>query len=172
MAVPALKSKPRRETGSIDLAELYREFYPPLKAYALRFFNGDNANAEDATAETFLHAVRSYDTFQIGTNLRGWLYRIARNACIDYYNAERKRGGAEFLIEPSIEPTTYPDLERHLHHLLEQVLPEPFREVVRLDMLGYRYREISEMLDIPMGTVMSRLHRARNYLTPYREDFL
>src|SRR3989338_2026674 len=169
MVLPALKRQRKERTGSPDLEEIYRKFYPQIKAYAFRFFNGHDANAEDATAETFFRVLRSYHTFQPGTDIRRWMYRIARNACIDRYNAERKRGSVELLTEPSVEPTGHPDLERHLHILLEQVLPKPFREVAHLNMLGYRYAEISEILSIPTGTVESRIHRARRYLAPYHK---
>ncbi len=177
MAVPALKRQRREDfpqsgTEPLDLAELYHQFYEPIKAYALRFFNGNDAKAEDATAETFLHVVRSHHTFQQGTNLRSWLYTIAHNACINLYNLERKRSEVELLAEPVVEPPEHPGLEQQLSNLIEQVLPEQCREVVKLDLQEYRYREIAEILDIPIGTVMSRLHRARKYLAPYREGFL
>lgn len=137
------------------------------------------ADAEDLVQETYLRAYRGFGSFRPGTNLRAWMYRILTNTFI---NAYRKR---------QREPQTVPDDgidEWYLYdrlaaaeasaetEVLERIpdedvraaldaLPEGFRMAVLLaDVEGFSYREIAEILGIPIGTVMSRLHRGRRAL--------
>jgi RNA polymerase sigma-70 factor (ECF subfamily) len=139
------------------------------------------ADAEDLVQETFLKAYRAYHTFQEGTNLKAWLYRILTNTYINKYRKESRRpsevdlGSVEDLYlyrrigsEESAEAARTTE-ERVLDGLVEsdikeavEDLPENFRIPVLLaDLEGFSYKEIAEILDIPIGTVMSRLHRGR-----------
>ena len=141
----------------------------------------NTADAEDLVQETFLKAYRAYDTFEEGTNLKAWLYRILTNTYINKYRKESRRpsetdlGDVEDLYlyrrlgsedTADVSRTTE---DRVLDGLVEsdikaavEELPENFRMPVLLaDLEGFSYKEIAEILDIPIGTVMSRLHRGR-----------
>ena len=139
------------------------------------------SDAEDLVQETFLKAYRAYHTFEEGTNLKAWLYRILTNTYINKYRKESRRpsevdlGAVEDLYlyrnigsEESAEAARTTE-ERVLDGLVEsdikkavEDLPENFRLPVLLaDLEGFSYKEIAEILDIPIGTVMSRLHRGR-----------
>jgi RNA polymerase sigma-70 factor, ECF subfamily len=139
------------------------------------------SDAEDLVQETFLKAYRAYGTFEEGTNLKAWLYRILTNTFINKYRKDSRRptevdlGAVEdFYLyrrvgsEESAEAARTTE-ERVLDGLVEadikaavEDLPENFRLPVLLaDLEGFSYKEIAEILDIPIGTVMSRLHRGR-----------
>jgi RNA polymerase sigma-70 factor (ECF subfamily) len=144
----------------------------------------NRSNAEDLLQETFLRAWRSFHTFQAGTNARAWLYRILMNAHIDAYRRTTREPEVvdaddvdEFYLYSKVQES---DAFRRAGNpediLLSQLmdadvvgaleeLPETFRAVVVLaDIEGFSYKEIAEILDIPIGTVMSRLHRGRRQL--------
>ena len=141
------------------------------------------SDAADLVQETYLRAFRSWNQFQQGTNLKAWLYRILTNLYISSYRAKKR--------EPQIVSTSNDTGDFDLYETLvdrNQVsasaesivldslgdddikkalsdLPEDFRMAVSLaDIDGFSYREIADMLDIPIGTVMSRLHRGRKAL--------
>jgi len=139
------------------------------------------ADAEDLVQETFLKAYRAYDTFEEGTNLKAWLYRILTNTYINKYRKDSRRpsetdlGDVEDLYlyrrlgsEDTVDVSRTTE-DRVLDGLVEsdikaavEELPENFRMPVLLaDLEGFSYKEIAEILDIPIGTVMSRLHRGR-----------
>jgi RNA polymerase sigma-70 factor, ECF subfamily len=139
------------------------------------------ADAEDLVQETYLKAYRAYHTFQEGTNLKAWLYRILTNTYINKYRKDSRRpsevdlGTVEDMYlyrrlgsEESAEAARTTE-DRVLDGLVEsdikqavEELPESFRMPVLLaDLEGFSYKEIAEILDIPIGTVMSRLHRGR-----------
>jgi RNA polymerase sigma-70 factor, ECF subfamily len=142
------------------------------------------SDAEDLVQETFLKAYRAYHTYEEGTNLKAWLYRILTNTYINNYRKESRRpsevdlGAVEDLYlyrrigsEESAEAARTTE-DRVLDGLVEsdikqavEELPENFRIPVLLaDLEGFSYKEIAEILDIPIGTVMSRLHRGRKAL--------
>ena len=153
----------------------------PLMRVALRMTK-DRAEAEDLVQETFVKALRAREQFREGTNMRAWLIRILTNTFINRYH----RGGLErsVLAGPDADPLAdgwigaatlqsmrspesqllRPMLRNEILKALED-LPEDFRLVVLLaDVEELSYREISEILGCPVGTVMSRLHRARRQL--------
>lgn len=146
-----------------------------LYSTALRMTR-NQADAEDLVQETYLKAYRSYATFESGTNLRAWLFRILTNTFINKYRAKQRRpqetelGEVEDLYLYRRLPTLATSAEEELLNLFpaEEVrraleeLPENYLLPVLLsDVEGFTYKEIAEILDIPMGTVMSRLHRGR-----------
>ncbi len=144
----------------------------------------NRANAEDLLQETFLRAWRSFHTFQEGTNVRAWLYRILMNAYIDSYRkathepeiVDQDDVDEFYLYSKAHESDEYRRTGNPEEVLLTNLmdanvvgaldsLPETYRSVVLLaDVEGFSYKEIAEMLHIPIGTVMSRLHRARRQL--------
>ena len=156
------------------------QFAPQLFSTALRMTR-NRSDAEDLVQETYIKGWRSFHTFQEGTNLRAWLFRIMTNTYINKYNAA-KRKGTEVELDDVEELFLYKRLgsidqsklsssaedqmlnlftDDEVKNALES-LPEDFRIPVLLsDVDGFSYKEIAEMLEIPMGTVMSRLHRGR-----------
>jgi RNA polymerase sigma-70 factor, ECF subfamily len=154
------------------------QYAPQLYSAAMRMTR-NSADAEDLVQETYLRAYRSFATFQEGTNLRAWLFRILTNTFINTYRAKQRRpqeselGDLEDLymykrianINPasrSAEDQLF-DLftDDEVKKALEE-LPDNFRLPVLLaDVQDFSYKEIAQILDIPIGTVMSRLHRGR-----------
>jgi RNA polymerase sigma-70 factor (ECF subfamily) len=163
---------------------------PQLYAAAMRLTRNPT-DAEDLVQETLLKAYRAYGSFEAGTNLRAWLYRILTNTFINNYRRDTRRpqesdlGDLEDVYlyrrlrrETSTGPTSSAE-EQLLDGLVEadvkdaiDSLPESFRMVVLLaDVEGFSYKEIAEILEIPIGTVMSRLHRGRKALQRTLWDF-
>jgi RNA polymerase sigma-70 factor (ECF subfamily) len=161
-------------------AEQAMQYAPQLYSAALRMTR-NQADAEDLVQETFLRAYRGFGGFTEGTNLRAWLYRILTNAYINVYRSKQRRPTETDLADveemylykrlPSLDAAhAGRSAEDQLFDLLTddevkqalEDLPENFRMAVLLaDVEGFSYKEIAEMLDIPIGTVMSRLHRGR-----------
>ena len=156
-------------------------FLDALYRTALRMTRAE-ADAEDLVQETYIRAFRFRDQFTPGTNMKAWLFRILTNTFINSYR--RRATQPQTTVLDEIEETT---LHRHMTEagapaageperaVLDGIvdgevrsaledLPEHFRSVVLLDVEGFAYKEIAEMLDIPIGTVMSRLHRGRKFL--------
>lgn len=139
-------------------------------------------DAEDLVQETYLKAYRHFDKFQPGTNLKAWLFKIMKNTFINDYRKRQlvppESDFAEFeesfeseLSEEATQQIKNPEQEALENVLDEDVqraldeLPADYRMVVLLaDVEGFAYREIAEILDIPVGTVMSRLYRGRKKL--------
>ncbi len=141
-------------------------------------------DAEDLVQETYLRAFRSIDRFTPGTNLRAWLFKIMTNAFINEYRKRTRQPRntslddvEEYyvyahLIDSGIQPESRGPEEEVLAGITDdnvvaalESLSDDFRQVVLLaDVEGFAYREIADILDIPIGTVMSRLHRARRRL--------
>jgi RNA polymerase sigma-70 factor (ECF subfamily) len=149
------------------------------------------ADAEDLVQETYLRAYRGYPNFTAGTNLKAWLFRILTNTYINSYRAKQRRPdtvdleeGEDFFLfnrvgglEAATANRTTEDtvLERitdtEVKEALE-ALPENFRIPVLLaDVEGFSYKEIADIMDVPIGTVMSRLHRGRRALQKALYDF-
>jgi RNA polymerase sigma-70 factor (ECF subfamily) len=164
-----------------DFEQDAMQFAPQLYSAALRMTRNP-ADAEDVVQETYLKAYRAYDTFEAGTNLKAWLYRILTNTYINKYRKQQRRPSEvelgelqdlylyKRLGEPSgatmsAEETVLDEIvDVDVKQALES-LPEHFRMPVLLaDVEGFSYKEIAEILDIPIGTVMSRLHRGRKAL--------
>lgn len=135
--------------------------------FALRLSRGNEVEAADIVQETFLRAYRAFDRFQPGTSARAWLHTILQRVRIDVFRRARRRPETVELTGegPSVRPsqdalTAGHDLERALREL-----PEAFRTAVVLrDVEELSYAEIAAVLGVPMGTVMSRIHRGRALL--------
>ena len=168
-----------RTTFEQDVTELL----PQLYGMALRLAR-NRPDAEDLVQEALLRAYRGYHTFRAGTNLRAWLMRILTNTFINEYRRRSRRPQEAELDEVS-EITAYRSNAYQQvrswsrapeDQLIEQIfesdiveaiedLPVIYRIPVLLaDVEGLSYKEIAQTLDLPMGTVMSRLHRGRNAL--------
>ncbi|MGE5459427.1 MAG: sigma-70 family RNA polymerase sigma factor [Solirubrobacterales bacterium] len=153
---------------------------PNLYSAALRLTRNPT-DAEDLVQEAYLRAYRGFGGFEEGTNLRAWMYRILTNTFINAYRKKQRepitvqddevedwflfdRLGASG-VEASAESEVLDCLpDEDVQRALE-ALPEGFRMAVLLaDVEGFSYKEIAEILDVPIGTVMSRLHRGRKAL--------
>jgi RNA polymerase sigma-70 factor, ECF subfamily len=171
-------------------ADQAMQYAPQLYSAALRMTR-NQADAEDLVQETYLRAYRGFGGFTEGTNLRAWLYRILTNAFINTYRSKQRRPTESDLAD--IEDmylyrrlstldtlTASRSAEDQLMDMLTddevkralEDLPENFRLPVLLaDVEGFAYKEIAQMLDIPIGTVMSRLHRGRKAMQKALYDF-
>ena len=166
------------------------QYAPQLYSAAVRMTRNE-ADAADLVQETYLRAYRGYPNFAAGTNLRAWLYRILTNTYINIYRAKQRRP-----VESDIADVEDMYMYRRLgaiesaatsrsaeEQLIDMIadddvkqalddLPEAFRLPVLLaDVEGFAYKEIAEMLDIPVGTVMSRLHRGRKAMQKALYDY-
>jgi len=138
-------------------------------------FTGQRQEAEDLTQEVFLRVFRTLDSYDAAQGSFGvWLHRVGRNLLIDYYRATRKQRLTVSLEDelPHLEerPAAAPPPDRtvalgELSHMLQQALtrlsPELREAVILRDLQGLEYREISDVLGIPEGTVKSRINRGR-----------
>ena len=153
---------------------------PSLYGAGLRLTRNPQ-DAEDLVQEAYLRAYRGFSGFKEGTNLRAWMYRILTNTFINNYRKKQRQpvtvadediedwylydklgeSGVEASAETEVlEKIPDEDVQRALEDL-----PENFRMAVLLaDVEGFSYKEIAEILEIPIGTVMSRLHRGRKAL--------
>lgn len=141
------------------------------------------ADAEDLVQEAMMRAYRAFNRFEPGTNLKAWLFRILTNAYINTYR--KKQREPQKISQDEVEEfDLYRELKNHdpewsatpenivLDNLVDSDiieaiddLPEQFRlAVVLSDVEGFSYAEMAEIMDVPMGTVMSRLHRGRKAL--------
>ncbi len=131
--------------------------------------------AEDLVQETYAKALKGFSSFQLGTNFRAWMYRILRNTFLTSRTGLRvavtvpldsEKDGPELALESETPETIL--LKRSNHQLLQSAiddLPVHFREILLLcEVEEMSYQEIAETLAIPVGTVMSRLSRARKTL--------
>ncbi len=133
---------------------------PALLRAAVRLV-GHQVPAEDLLQDTFLIAWRKFPSFEPGTNFRAWLFRILFHCA----RHQRRRWPSHHSIEHLVTPPSLPDLD--LSRALAQ-LPTPYRQVLQLaDLEELSYKEVADQLQIPLGTVMSRLSRARGLLRRY-----
>ena len=175
--IPASFPSAGRE-GFIDQAIVYLD---SLYSTALRMTRSPE-DAEDLVQETYLRGFRHFDTFEPGTNLKAWLFRILRNGFINDYRKKKSGpqevdwGNEEEVLESLLASHGGLELKDPESLLLDGIidgdiqtaldqLPTEFRMVLILsDLEGFSYREISGILAIPVGTVMSRLYRSRRLL--------
>jgi len=171
-------------------AEEAMPFMSALYAAALRMTRNPT-DAEDLVQETYLRAYRGFEGFREGTNLKAWLYKILTNTFINTYRAKKRRpdqvdlddtedfylyrrlGGLEAADASRSTETevleSIPDSE--VKEALESI-PEQFRMAVILaDVEGFSYKEIADIMETPIGTVMSRLHRGRRGLRDALEQY-
>ncbi len=170
-------------------ADFQREAIPHMNAvfnFALRM-TGDEDDANDLVQETFMKAFRFFDKFEKGTNCKAWLFRILKNSYInDYRKAVREPNKVDYEDIQNFYENVKADEVDSKHYeqdaftnLLDDeitkvltALPEDFRTVIILsDIEGFTYEEIADFVDIPVGTVRSRLHRARKMLYSQLYDY-
>jgi RNA polymerase sigma-70 factor, ECF subfamily len=170
-----LTDQQRRERFEAEVLPLLDRLY----SAALRYTRNPT-DAEDLVQETVAKAYRSFHQYQPGTNLRAWLYRVLHTTYISMYRKAQRRP-QEALKEEVDDYSFYDEIARSggrsaEREVLESLtseevraaiaeLPETFRVAVYLaDVEGFAYKEIADIMDTPVGTVMSRLHRGRKAL--------
>lgn len=157
-----------------------------LHNFALRLTTDVN-DAEDLVQDTIVKAYRFFSSYERGTNAKAWMFRILKNSFINNYRKTSKKPSevdydevASYYESVRDERTETSDLESLMFRELMDDdlsnalmrLPEDFRTVVLLcDVEGYTYEEIANMLDVPIGTIRSRLHRGRNLLKSELEEY-
>jgi RNA polymerase sigma-70 factor (ECF subfamily) len=161
---------------------------PQLFGAALRWTRNPS-DAEDLVQETFAKAFAAWDKFEQGTNLKAWLFRIMTNTHINLYNKRSKDqaktalddledwqiGGGESLTSVSTRSAESVALDNMpatvIRNAMDQ-LPEEFRMVVYYAVVeGLPYAEIAEVMETPVGTVMSRLHRGKKMLRTLLHEY-
>lgn len=183
----------KSSASSSKLKELYEEFekeaIPHMDAlynFALKM-TGDEDDADDLVQETYLKAFRFFDKFEKGTNCKAWLFRIMKNSFINDYRKQAKEPNKvdyedvqnfyENIKSDEVESKHYEQdvfsnlLDDEISKAITE-LHEDFRTVIILsDIEGFTYDEIADFVDIPVGTVRSRLHRARKMLYSQLYDY-
>jgi len=148
-----------------------------------------SSDAEDLVQETYLKAFRSFTQFELGTNCKAWLFRILTNTFINKYRRkvkereilEEEKYNSTFSVQSFVSALTQQDSPEEImteRHLSDEVIksiekvPMDFRMVVILsDIYSFSYREVAQLMQIPIGTVMSRLFRGRRILQEYLFDY-
>ncbi|MCE2935595.1 MAG: sigma-70 family RNA polymerase sigma factor [Cyclobacteriaceae bacterium] len=178
-----MDESPRQNYTAAEKQALFdNEFMPHMRSmynfgYRLTLNSDD---AQDLVQDTYLKAYRFIDSFQKGTNAKAWLFRIMKNSFINDYRKKRKEPNKvdyqeveAYYNSEDVDRQITPDLRVDvLQGMLGDeisnalnALDVDFRTVIILcDLEGFKYEEMAKILDIPIGTVRSRLHRARNLL--------
>lgn len=144
---------------------------PALRRYA-RLLTGDATRADDLVQDTLERACVKWTLWQQGSMLRSWLLSLMHNLHLNQLRDWRHDDGhatLDGIPEPAHDPTAQAGTRMDLHQALAE-LPGPMREVLLLVTVEeYTYAEVARMLGVPIGTVMSRLHRARERLREIME---
>jgi RNA polymerase sigma-70 factor (ECF subfamily) len=172
------------QMGKTASYQVLVEKYKTRAYYAALMFTGNPEDGLDISQEAFFRAFKSIKTFKKGKNFYTWLYRIVRNLCINHFHRIKKRSTVFSDIEDrrSLELTipaiSRPDEIFEEHELRDVLwkalnsLSEKDREILLLkEFNDLSYKEISETLDIPIGSVMSRLYYARKKLARTLKGF-
>lgn len=176
---PSTKYKSKQERDAAFEKE-FMPFIDSLYNFAFRLaYDEDDAN--DLVQETYLKAYRFFDSYEPGTNAKAWLFRILKNSFINEF---RKKSKQPSKVDYNEVETYYNSEDTDQDHLTVDLrqdavhdmigdeianalnsLDVDFRTIIILsDLEGFKYEEMAKILDIPIGTVRSRLHRARNLL--------
>jgi RNA polymerase sigma-70 factor, ECF subfamily len=160
---------PDQRLPDATFAELAVPLLDQLYNFA-QWLTQDASEAEDLVQESYVKALRGFSGFQAGTNFRAWIFRILRNTFLTSRSGlklSQAEADLDLIVAPDPSPEAALISKAHRDAIRQALLelPVPFREVVLLcDVEDMAYEEIAQVLSIPIGTVMSRLHRARKAL--------
>lgn len=165
------------ETFNFDeaLIALQRE----LQGFAYKL-TADKHDAEDLLQETMLKALDNKDKFDPGTNFKGWIYIIMRNAFINNYQARKRQGDLFILSEPDfhflLRDDSFAFMEEN-HDVKDiraalKTLPEEHYTAFMLYISGFKYREIAQKFGVSLGTIKSRIFYSRKKLKRLLSDFV
>ncbi|RMG78134.1 MAG: sigma-70 family RNA polymerase sigma factor [Bacteroidetes bacterium] len=178
-----------RMTEKEKIETFEKELYPHFDA-VYNFLLGltfDKTSADDLIQNTFLKAFKAIETYTRGTNAKAWLFTIARNEFINSYRKGQNRGKTveleDFLAfhgEEDNGDSVYVDLSEEIYknlmsdevtNALQSLLPDEQLIVFLADIEDFKYDEIASILEVPIGTVRSRLNRTRNKLKKILADY-
>ncbi|MEZ0351525.1 sigma-70 family RNA polymerase sigma factor [Mycobacterium sp. pR1184] len=175
-----------------DLATRFERDVIPLRDQLLRAarrYTQSHADAEDLVQETMIKAYIGFGSFREGTNLRAWLFTIMNHTRINHYRTAKRRPTewlagdiSDFLIPAGPPQSTAGRLsaeavvldsigDPEVRQALQQLPESQQLAVYYADVEGFRYKEIGEILNIPLGSVMSRIHRGRKNMRKLLTDF-
>ncbi len=185
--------KLQNNTVTDSTRQKYKEFDELVVPYTDALFSfamkmtGSQDNSDDLVQETLLKAFRFFDKFERGTNIKAWLFSIMKNSFINEYRKQSKKPG---MVDYDDVQNFYDNIkstEIEFQHVVGDAfsnvldddvsnalatLPTDFQTIIILsDLEGYNYEEIAEFMSCPIGTVRSRLHRARKMLYSKLHDY-
>jgi RNA polymerase sigma-70 factor (ECF subfamily) len=177
----AQDNEPEANRGGWDFEQAAMPYLDALYNTAYRMTRNAE-DAEDLVQETYLKAFKYYDKFEAGTNLKAWLFKIMKNTFINNYRrrqleppqsdfAEIEEAFETRLSEEAAQQIKNPEqevledvLDEHVQKALDTLSPDYRMAVMLSDLEGFSYKEIADILEVPVGTVMSRLYRGRKLL--------
>jgi RNA polymerase sigma factor (sigma-70 family) len=170
----ALRTMPSATTRSADFEQLALPLFTSLYNQAF-WLTRNQAEAEDLVQETFSKALRAFDTFQPGTNFKAWIFRILRNTFLTTRTGIATSRTVFLEDHPDTLDTTAAgptpedtlirlDNQATLHAALDRLQPQLREALLLCDVEEIKYKDIAVILDVPIGTVMSRISRARRTL--------
>lgn len=173
-------SKDKEELSPVEKKKIFDDEFLPHADSLYNFgyyLSSDEEQAKDLLQETFLRAYKYINYYEKGTNAKAWLLRILKNTFINEYRKKSKKpthlSFEDYFTADESEETGFIDLREEVFDSLigDEIsralnsLPVDYRLIILLcDIEGFKYEEIAKIIDVPIGTVRSRLHRARNML--------
>jgi RNA polymerase sigma-70 factor, ECF subfamily len=186
LSTNAERSKAPSQIQSTEFVKLCMKYERELFAAAMKMCRNQD-DARDLVQETMMRAMLAYESFEPNTNLRAWLYRVITNAFINGYRKRRRHQRLQQARPMDTMSALYGDCNDSAPHAIEQACEESlgdevsaalatlgsdYRDVVEsADLRGEKYRDIADRLGVPIGTVMSRLFRARRALQEQLSDY-
>lgn len=159
--------------SSFEFSAAFQQHYPSFYSFALSLTR-NASDAEDLVQESAYKAYRYIDSFKVGTNFKSWVNTILKNTFINKYHSRKRRNVVDApiedvskmggIIDQSISNLAISNIQMEEIHDIIEDLDEKFKTPFLMYYSGYQYDEIAEILDIPLGTVKSRIFYARKDL--------